>query len=101
CKPESRDHNFGSAPGIGPRTRSRVRRSVGERLETRAAPRPPLRSSLPWGGCLRILVAGGAGLIGSHLCERLLQLGHEVICADNLSTGRLENLVRILGNRFF
>jgi nucleoside-diphosphate-sugar epimerase len=41
---------------------------------------------------MRILVAGGAGFIGSHLCERLLKLGHHVTCVDNLKTGRRENL---------
>ena len=41
-------------------------------------------------GCM--IVAGGAGFIGSHLCERLLDTGYEVICIDNLSTGRLENV---------
>jgi nucleoside-diphosphate-sugar epimerase len=41
---------------------------------------------------MRILVAGGAGFIGSHLCDRLLKLGHHVTCVDNLKTGRMENL---------
>jgi nucleoside-diphosphate-sugar epimerase len=41
---------------------------------------------------MRILVAGGAGFIGSHLCDRLLALRHTVICLDNLKTGRLANL---------
>ena len=36
---------------------------------------------------MRILVTGGAGFLGSHLCDRLLQDGHDVICLDNLSTG--------------
>jgi UDP-glucuronate decarboxylase len=40
----------------------------------------------------RILVAGGAGFLGSHLCGRLLEMGHEVICLDNLFTGRRKNL---------
>ena len=43
----------------------------------------------------RILVAGGAGFLGSHLCERLLREGHSVICLDNLSTGRMENLYHL------
>jgi len=41
---------------------------------------------------MRILVTGGAGFLGSHLCERLLSQGHEVLCLDNLFTGRRENL---------
>jgi nucleoside-diphosphate-sugar epimerase len=41
---------------------------------------------------LRVLVSGGAGFIGSHLCERLLQEGHQVVCLDNLSTGERNNL---------
>lgn len=40
----------------------------------------------------RILVTGGGGFLGSHLCERLLSLGHSVVCLDNFSTGRRENL---------
>ena len=43
-------------------------------------------------GTMRILVAGGAGLIGSHLCGALLRMGHEVLCVDNLSTGRRQNI---------
>ena len=41
---------------------------------------------------MKALVAGGAGMIGSHLCEALLRGGHQVVCVDNLSTGRAENL---------
>ena len=41
---------------------------------------------------MRILVTGGAGFLGSHLCERLLADGHSVLCVDNLLTGRLENM---------
>ncbi|WP_349961622.1 UDP-glucuronic acid decarboxylase family protein [Rhizobium sp. ZPR3] len=43
-----------------------------------------------------ILVAGGAGFLGSHLCDRLLQDGHEVICVDDFSTGRMDNLWHLL-----
>jgi len=49
----------------------------------------------------RILVTGGAGFIGSHLCERLLQLGHEVICLDNYFTGSKMNIVHLLDNPYF
>ena len=50
---------------------------------------------------LRILVTGGAGFIGSHLCERLLELGHEVICLDNLFTGQKENIRHLMSNPYF
>ena len=48
----------------------------------------------------RTLVIGGAGFLGSHLCERLLAEGHEVICMDNLVTGRQENIAHLAGGRF-
>lgn len=50
---------------------------------------------------LRILVTGGAGFLGSHLCERLLTDGHEVICLDNFFTGRKSNITHLLGNSRF
>jgi UDP-glucuronate decarboxylase len=50
---------------------------------------------------LRILVTGGAGFLGSHLCERLLGDGHEVICLDNLFTGRRENVAHLMDDRNF
>lgn len=49
----------------------------------------------------RIIVTGGAGFIGSHLCERLLSDGHEVICVDNFFTGRKSNIVHLLNNPYF
>lgn len=49
----------------------------------------------------RVLVTGGAGFIGSFLCERLLQDGHEVICLDNFFTGRKENVLHLLDNSGF
>ncbi len=49
----------------------------------------------------RVLVTGGAGFVGSHLCERLLQENCHVICVDNYFTGSRENIVHLLGNPFF
>jgi len=49
----------------------------------------------------RILVTGGAGFLGSHLCERLLALGHEVLCVDNYFTGTKANIAHLLDNPFF
>jgi len=49
----------------------------------------------------RILVTGGAGFIGSHLCERLLQEGHEVLCVDNFFTGTKQNIVHLMDNPYF
>ncbi len=50
---------------------------------------------------MRILVTGGAGFIGSHLCERLLADGHDVLCLDNLFTGRRMNIVKLLDDHRF
>ncbi len=49
----------------------------------------------------RAVVTGGAGFLGSHLCERLLQEGHDVICLDNLITGDLENIAHLFGRDGF
>jgi UDP-glucuronate decarboxylase len=50
---------------------------------------------------MRILVTGGAGFIGSHLCERLLADRHDVLCLDNFFTGRRANILQLLENRHF
>src|SRR5215212_3169467 len=50
---------------------------------------------------MRILVTGGAGFIGSHLCERLLSGGHEVVCLDNFFTGRRENVFHLMDSKRF
>ena len=49
----------------------------------------------------RVLVTGGAGFIGSHLCERLLNDGNDVICLDNYFTGSKKNIVHLLNNPYF
>ncbi len=49
----------------------------------------------------RILVTGGGGFLGSHLCERLLNEGHEVLCVDNFYTGRRSNIAHMVNNPYF
>lgn len=50
---------------------------------------------------MKILVTGGAGFLGSHLCERLLDQGHDVICLDNFFTGRKKNIIKLLDYNSF
>jgi UDP-glucuronate decarboxylase len=50
---------------------------------------------------IRILVTGGAGFLGSHLCERLLSEGHDVLCVDNFYTGTKKNVAHLLDNPYF
>lgn len=52
-------------------------------------------------GIKRVLVTGGAGFLGSHLCDRLLADGHEVVCADNLFTGSKRNIAHLFGHPRF
>ena len=70
----------------------------------------PIGRSWPWPAeawadgrrqMARVLVTGGAGFIGSHLCERFLADGHEVICVDNLLTGDRDNIAHLFANPQF
>ncbi|MDH5660225.1 MAG: GDP-mannose 4,6-dehydratase, partial [Gammaproteobacteria bacterium] len=49
----------------------------------------------------RILITGGAGFLGSHLCERLLNEGNEIICLDNFFTGTKENVAHLMDDPYF
>lgn len=49
----------------------------------------------------RVLVTGGAGFLGSHLCDRLIEQGHDVICVDNLFTGSKDNIRHLMGHPYF
>ncbi len=49
----------------------------------------------------RVLVTGGSGFLGSHLCERLLEMGHEVLCLDNFFTGSKANILHLIDNPYF
>src|SRR5215475_10562188 len=49
----------------------------------------------------RVMVTGGAGFLGSHLCERLLHEGHDVLCVDNYFTGRKDNIAHLIGDPHF
>ena len=50
---------------------------------------------------MRAIVTGGAGFLGSHLCERLLQMDYDVVCLDNLTTGNTDNIAHLMGNARF
>ncbi|MCL2100837.1 MAG: GDP-mannose 4,6-dehydratase, partial [Fibromonadales bacterium] len=50
---------------------------------------------------MRVLVTGGAGFLGSHLCDRLVEQGHDVICLDNYFTGSKKNIEHLIGNPRF
>lgn len=50
---------------------------------------------------MRTIITGGAGFIGSHLCDYLIEKGHEVICIDNLLTGKMDNIVHLMGHYQF
>ncbi|MGB5830371.1 MAG: UDP-glucuronic acid decarboxylase family protein [Thiohalocapsa sp.] len=56
---------------------------------------------MPYSLRKRIIVTGGAGFLGSHLCERLLADGHDVLCVDNFFTGTKDNIAHLLGNPCF
>ncbi|MFX8616527.1 GDP-mannose 4,6-dehydratase, partial [Acinetobacter baumannii] len=48
-----------------------------------------------------VLVTGGAGFLGSHLCDKLITLGHEVVCVDNFFTGNKRNIEHLIGHKRF
>ncbi|MFQ5868172.1 MAG: NAD-dependent epimerase/dehydratase family protein, partial [bacterium] len=50
---------------------------------------------------MRVLITGGAGFLGSHLCDYLLGKGHEAIALDNLITGKIDNIAPLAGNEHF
>lgn len=50
---------------------------------------------------MRVLITGGAGFLGSHLCDALIALGHQVVCMDNFITGRPENIAHLMGHERF
>src|SRR5213596_1196286 len=50
---------------------------------------------------MRVLITGGAGFLGSHLCDRLIGMDHQVVCLDNLVTGSMDNLAHLLGHKRF
>ena len=53
------------------------------------------------GGRKRVLVTGGAGFLGSHLCDRLIEQGNDVLCVDNFYTGTKDNIAHLMGNPYF
>lgn len=59
------------------------------------------RLKMRYGKSKKILVTGGAGFLGSHLCERLVEQGHEVLCVDNFFTGTRRNITHLLGGSKF
>ena len=50
---------------------------------------------------MRVLITGGAGFLGSHLCDRLIGMGHHMVCVDNLLTGSMDNLAHLVGHERF
>ena len=67
-------------------------------MPSQPVPRPPMPRPIVR---RRVLVTGGAGFLGSHLCARLLTDGHDVLCVDNFLTGRRENIAALLGDPRF
>ena len=60
-----------------------------------------MKKNVHWVERKRVLVTGGAGFLGSHLCERLLETGNDVVCLDNFYTGRKANIAHLMNNPMF
>src|SRR6185437_5855459 len=74
-----------------------ISRSIESAVLTRSRPMKAPREFAP----RRVLVTGGAGFIGSHLCQRLLERGHEVLCIDNFYTGTRDNMKAVIDHPHF
>src|SRR6185503_16315473 len=86
----------GASRGVGTKARSISIRTVWNRRTLRLS-RPQTATDSPHGRlCMRYLITGGAGFIGSHLAETMLARGDEVLLLDDFSTGRRQNVAHLL-----
>ena len=91
-----------SGPTLDPHTQPRylIRAEIGA-SHRRLTDFSPIQPCPIGKDTMRILVTGGAGFLGSHLCDRLIRDGHEVICMDNFFTGRKENIAHLMDHARF